>query len=96
MTCHRASCYQEIDGVDFKPRDLQLKTEPELTMTIKLSSDGFAVINPDFKLIDAKIYPPPPAGTMLCANINTGKTIISNWSDSYGFTHWAPMPVFPK
>jgi hypothetical protein len=65
-------------------------------MTIKVSSDGFAVIDTDYLLIDAQVLLPPPKAVMLCANVHTGKTIISSWSDSYGFTHWAPLPVFPK
>jgi hypothetical protein len=65
-------------------------------MTIKLSSDGFAVVDTDYYLYDIEQIPPPTKGTLLCANIHTGKTIISTWSDQYGFTHWAPLPVFPK
>lgn len=65
-------------------------------MTIRLSSDGFAVVDTDWYMYDIEEVPPPPNGVMLCANIHTGKTIISTWSKSYGFTHWAPLPVFPK
>jgi hypothetical protein len=65
-------------------------------MTIRLSSDGWAVIDTEFYLYDAEEIPPPPKGILLCGNIHTGKTIISNWSEHFGFTHWAPLPVFPK
>ena len=65
-------------------------------MTTKLSSDGFAIVDTEYVLFDAKERKPPTKGICLCANIHTGKTIISTWSDSYGFTHWAPLPVFPK
>lgn len=65
-------------------------------MTIKLSSDGFAVVDTDYQMKDAKKEAPPLKGALLCGNRNTGKTTVSTWSDSFGFTHWAPMPVFPK
>ena len=65
-------------------------------MNYKLTSDHFAVVTPDWKLLDAKAYPPPPKGQMLCGNVHTGKTIISTWDKAYGFTHWAPLPTFPK
>lgn len=65
-------------------------------MNYKLSSDGFAVVNPDWKMLDAKEVPPPTKGVLICGNINTGKTVISIWDDKYLFTHWAALPVFTK
>ena len=65
-------------------------------MTIKLSSDGFAVVDSDYVMHDKTIVEPPTKGVLLCGNVNTGKTVISTWSELYGFTHWAPLPVFSK
>ena len=65
-------------------------------MKICISSDGFALVSPDFVMNDALLKPPPTKRMLLCGNINTGKTVLSTWGDLYGFTHWAPLPVFPK
>ena len=65
-------------------------------MTVKLSSDGYAIVNDQWVLFPADQFPPPPKGLMICANVNSGKTTISTWNDQFGFTHWAGLPVFPK
>jgi hypothetical protein len=65
-------------------------------MTSQLSSDGFACVDPNYVLFDATQRKPPTKAICLCANQHTGKTIISTWNAAYGFTHWAPLPVFPK
>lgn len=63
---------------------------------VQLSSDGYAVVDKNYHLLDAKRYPPPKRGVMLCGNVETGKTVISKWNTAYGFTHWAPLPVFNR
>ena len=65
-------------------------------MTIKHTADGFAVVNSDYEMFDAKVVPPPSKGVFICGNIKTGKGIISHWDSAFDFTHWAPLPVFPK
>lgn len=65
-------------------------------MTTKVSSDGAFLVETDWVMRDASIEAPPKFKFLLCGNINSGKTVISQWDDKFGFTHWAPAPVFPK
>lgn len=96
LQCHRLNCDTVIyPGAMKETIPQESAIQPELEMTIKLSSDGFALVNSNWKMLDAKRYPPPPSGTMICGNSLTGKSVISTWDSKYGFTHWAPLPVFP-
>lgn len=65
-------------------------------MPNRISSDGFALVNTDYVMVDASITPPPKNVELICGNIHSGKSMYSIWDDAYGFTHWAGLPVFPK
>jgi len=65
-------------------------------MTIKISSDGAFLVNTEYVMTAANKEAPPKYVQLLCGNIHSGKTVISHWDDKFGFTHWAPVPVFPK
>lgn len=63
---------------------------------IRKSSDGAAFINTEWVMFPADTFEPPRGTLLLCGNIHSGKTVISNWDDKYQFTHWAALPVFEK
>lgn len=63
---------------------------------IKKSSDGAALVNTDFQMVSYITEPPPKNVLLICGNIHSGKTVISNWDDKFNFTHWAPLPIFKK
>jgi hypothetical protein len=65
-------------------------------MTVKVSSDGAFLVDTDYVMTDATVTPPRKNVQLLCGNLHSGKTVISVWDDKFGFTHWAPVPVFPK
>lgn len=64
--------------------------------TIKTSSDGFAMVDVNHVMFDAKDVAPPLNVQIICGNIHSGKSVLSIWNASHGFTHWAGVPVFPK
>lgn len=65
-------------------------------MAIQRSSDQGVMVNTGWVLFPADTVPPPKNVPLLCGNINSGKTVISNWNPEFGFTHWGAFPVFPK
>lgn len=65
-------------------------------MSIKRSSDQGVMVNTEWVLFPADMIEPPKGIPLLCGNINSGKTVISDWKPEYGFTHWGGLPVFPK
>lgn len=63
---------------------------------IRKSSDGAALVDTDHTMVDVTEVPAPKNILLICGNIQSGKAVISHWDDKFGFTHWAPLPVFDK
>lgn len=65
-------------------------------MSEKLSSDGAVWVNSSWHMHNVQEVPPPKFGLILCGNVHSGKTVISQWDDKFGFTHWSAFPVFNR
>jgi hypothetical protein len=63
---------------------------------IKTTTDKAATVDTEYHWIDAKEYPPPLGPKLLCINKQQGVAILSHWVSAFGFTHWCPLPSFPK
>ncbi len=86
-----------VIGIRFcRPAHVGHYTNPQLTMSIKVSSDGLYLVDTTNVMHNAKTKVPPKHVMLLCGNIHSGKTVHSQWREDQGFTHWAAFPVFPK
>ena len=65
-------------------------------MTIKTTTDKAAVVDTEYHWIDASKHPPPRGSKLLCINKHYGVAVFSVWVPAFGFTHWSPVPTFPK
>lgn len=62
-------------------------------MTIRLTSDGKALVNTEHKYIavDPKN---PPRGKVLLINKWQRTPVIGHYVETHGFTHYHPLPTF--
>lgn len=59
-----------------------------------LDRTGAAAVAPNHHYRDAAIHPPPRGVKLICINRRHGVAMFSEWSDKFGYTHWAPLPKF--
>ncbi len=64
-------------------------------MTIRLTSDGKALVNTEIKYI--KIDPKnPPKGKVVLINKWQRSPVIGQYVESHGFTHYSPLATFDE
>jgi hypothetical protein len=61
---------------------------------IKINSARTAAVDQTFFWKDASTSPPPRGVRLLVISEKTGVATISQWSDHFGWSHWAGLPKF--
>jgi uncharacterized protein YjdB len=66
-------------------------------LTWRINNNRTAIVTDDVKLLSIKEFPPDEGMKCLLANKAAGTSTVGQWNkQDTGWTHWFPMPTFPK